>query len=114
MSITFKSSASADVVMYDEHANRILDLFHKDASRGVFSAAETANAVAVLEKEIAQDRVRSTAAAVRRDVTADDGAAGEGDEDESAHHVSFAARSYPLLEMLRAAKAAGKDVMWGV
>ena len=56
MLITFTSKASAEVLMYKEHAKRILDLLGKDADRGVITAAESTQAVAVLEKEIAENR----------------------------------------------------------
>src|SRR6478672_3949357 len=52
MLITFTSKAAAEVMMYQEHAKRILDLLHKDAKRGVFTAAELPLAVSTLEKEI--------------------------------------------------------------
>ncbi len=57
MLITFKSKAASEVMMYKEHAKRILDLLHKDADRGVITAAETAAAITVLEAEIAESRL---------------------------------------------------------
>ena len=108
MLITFKSKAAAEVIMYKEHAKRILDLLHKDLERGVITAAETAGAIATLEAEIAASRLRAGPEKVQPD---------EADED-NAHQtsaiVSFSARVYPLLEMLRAANKDGRDIMWGV
>ena len=114
MLITFKSKAASDVVMYKDHAKRILDLFHKDATRGIITAAETADAVAILEQEIADNRAHSASEEVRQDIIAHHGEQGDDHEHEPAQYVSFSTRAYPLLEMLRAAKATGKDVMWGV
>lgn len=114
MLITFKSKAAADVVMYKTHAKRILDLFHKDAVRGVITAAEAENAVIVLEQEIAENKRHSAAEDVKQDVVVHHSDDNNDHEHEAAQHVSFATRAYPLLEMLRAAKVAGKDVMWGV
>ena len=54
MLVTFKSKSAAEVLMYKEHAKRILDLLHKDVNRGVITAAETGNAVKKLETEIAE------------------------------------------------------------
>ncbi|MES2018425.1 MAG: DUF1840 domain-containing protein [Pseudomonadota bacterium] len=114
MLITFTSKAAAEVTMYKEHAKRILDLLHKDPDRGVITAAEAPEAVAVLEREIAETRLHAASEDVRRDVVAHHGEAGDDSEHEGAELVSFSARAYPLLEMLRAAKAGGNDVLWGV
>ncbi len=114
MLVTFKSKAAAEVLMYKEHAKRILDLLHKDVNRGVITAAEAANAVAKLEAEIAESKVHSGSEEVERDVVAHHGHAGDDNEHEQVEPVSFATRAYPLLEMLRAAQKDGRDVMWGV
>lgn len=111
MLITFTSKASAEVMMYKEHAKRILDLLGKDADRGVITAAESAHAVSVLESEIAENRMHHTSDDVQRDVDAHQD---NGNEHESAQSVSFATRAFPLLEMLRAARDQKADVLWGV
>ena len=115
MLITFTSKAAADVTMYKEHAKRILELLHKDiGTRGVITAAEAAEAVNIIEREIAETRLHAASEDVRRDVAAHHGEAGEDGQHEGAEEVTFGARAYPLLEMLRAAKAGGYDVLWGV
>ena len=102
MLIIFKSKAAAEVIMYEEHARRILDLLGKDAKRGVITAEEAPGAIAKLEAEIAQGKGN----------TADD----QADEHEPAatRNVSFATRVYPLLEMLRAANRKKQSVAWGI
>ncbi len=114
MLITFKSKAAADVLMYEAHAKRILDLLHKDVRRGVITAAETGNAIARLEAEILQSRMHSAAEDVRHDVEAHHGDSGDDNEHEPTQLVSFATRAYPLLEMLRAAQKGGHAVAWGI
>jgi hypothetical protein len=114
MLITFKSKAAADVLMYKEHAKRILDLLHKNADRGVITAAEAGNAVALLEAEIAESLIHPASEEVERDVQAHHGELGDDSEHEQAQIVSFSARVYPLLEMLRAADKSGQDTVWGV
>lgn len=114
MLVKFKSKAAADVLMYEEHAKRILDLLNKDVTRGVITAGEAPQAVAKLEEEIAESRVHSNGEEVHRDVLAHHGEEGDDNEHEPVEFVSFATRAYPLLEMLRAAKHDGTDVMWGV
>ncbi len=114
MLVTFKSKAAAEVIMYQEHAKRILDLLHKDVKQGVITVAETAGAVATLEAEIAQSRMHSAAEDVRHDVEAHHGDFGDDKEHEASQLVSFATRAYPLLEMLRAAQKDGQVVAWGI
>jgi hypothetical protein len=115
MLITFTSKAAAEVTMYKEHAKRILDLLHKDiGSRGVITAAEATDAVKVIEREITETRLHTASEDVRRDVVAHHGEAGDDTEHEGMEAVSFSARAYPLLEMLRAAKSGGHDVLWSV
>ncbi|RZI43947.1 DUF1840 domain-containing protein [Herbaspirillum sp. HC18] len=114
MLVTFKSKAAAEVLMYEEHAKRILDLLDKDVKRGIITAQETPHAVERLEEEIAESRRHPTSEEVRRDVQAHHGEEGDDNEHEPVEFVSFATRAYPLLEMLRAARNEGKDVMWGV
>ena len=114
MLITFTSKAAADVMMYKDHAKRILDLLNKDSDRGVITAEEAPQAVSILEKEIAESRLHAASEDVERDVNAHHSAAGDDTDHEGAQLVSFSTRAYPLLEMLRAAKAGGHDVLWGV
>lgn len=100
--------------MYKEHAKRILDLLHKDATQGVITAAEAPQAVSILEKEIAESRIHPISDDVQRDVHAHHDDVGDDPEHEEVEVVSFATRAFPLLEMLRAAKSGGHDVLWGV
>jgi hypothetical protein len=114
MLITFTSKAAGEVTMYKEHAKRILDLLHKDLTRGVITAAEAPQAVATLEKEIAESRAHPVSEGVQRDVSAHHSALSDDSDHEGAELVSFSARAYPLLEMLRAARDQRQDVLWGV
>lgn len=117
MLVTFKSRASAEVLMYEEHANRILDLLHKDHKQGVITAEETAAAIKILEAEINVRKAQEThmaSDAIERDVVAHHNENGDDNEHEPPETVSFSSRAYPLLEMLRAANKENRDVLWGV
>ena len=115
MLITFKSKAYPNVMMYKEHAKRILDLLHKDAEaeHGVITSAEAAEAVTVLEREIEESRKHQASDEMEQDVKAHHGE-NEDSEHEAAQVVSFSTRAYPLLEMLRATRDQGGDIRWGV
>jgi len=114
MLITFKSKAAAEILMYKEHAKRILDLLGKNPDQGVITPPELPKAVAVLEKEIAESKEHFAAEELRRDVMAHHSEDHEDHEHEPAQVVSFATRAYPLLEMLRAAQREQEPVVWGV
>ena len=114
MLVTFKSKAAAEVIMYKEHAKRILDLFNKDVERGVITAAETSAALAKLNAAIEESRVRS-ASDDASDASAQQGKHADDDQQYGAtQSVSFATRAYPFLEMLRAADKKGADIAWGI
>ncbi len=113
MLITFKCKSYPEVLMYQEHAKRILDLLHKDMERGVITAEEAPRAVALLEGEIEESRKHQISEQVERDVQAHHGET-EDNEHEPIEVVSFPTRAYPLLEMLRSARDNKTDVLWGV
>lgn len=104
----FTSKSSADVLMYEKHAKPLLDLLGKDTQRGVITAEEVTKAIARIESAINDSRRQA-------DNSPQDG---EADDEPSStlgdQKVSFAARAFPLLEMLRAAQRDGQFVMWGV
>lgn len=114
MLVTFKSPATAEVMMYEEHAKRIFDLLQKDPKRGVITAADTAHAIALLEHEIRESKAHFAAEAVQRDIAAHHNDKGDDNEHDQPQAVQFSTRAYPLLEMLRAAHKKNNDVMWGV
>jgi Mg/Co/Ni transporter MgtE len=113
MLITFKSKAAADIVMYKEHAKRILDLLGKDVDRGIIVHADAKKAIATIEAAIAESRAHPISQQVNHDI--DSQLNNDGNHDhESVENVSFSSRAYPLLQMLRAADEEGRDVVWGV
>ncbi|MCD6026066.1 MAG: hypothetical protein K0R08_585 [Solimicrobium sp.] len=115
MLITFKSKAAADIVMYKEHAQRILNLLDKDIERGIIVHADTEKAIAIIETAIAESRAHPATQHLEQDVTAHPQPNEAGDHDhELIESVSFSSRAYPLLQMLRAANEQGYDVVWGV
>lgn len=110
MLVTFKSKAAAEVIMYEEHAKRMLDMLGKDVKQGIIRVEETGAAIARIEQEIEEVKKQTQAEQAQQEGVEKD----EDDEQPSVPTVSFSARAYPLLEMLRAAHAAGQPVIWGV
>jgi hypothetical protein len=114
MLVTFKSKAAADVVMYEQHAKRILDLLHKDVQRGVITADELDATLESLESVLGESRNQAPAEALHRDGSTHPGEAEADGEHAHSEYVSFAVRAYPLLEMLREAKKRHVNVVWGI
>jgi hypothetical protein len=114
MLVTFKSKAAADVIMYREHAKRILDLFSKDVERGVITAAETSAALAKLNAAIEESRARPVPDDASDESTQRAKHVDDDLESKVSQTVSFATRAYPFLEMLRAAEKKGADIAWGI
>jgi hypothetical protein len=114
MLVTFKSKAAAEVVMYKEHAQRILELLHKNVEMGVITSAETAGAIQVIEAAMAESKAHPVSEVVQRDIDVHHSDAGHDNEHEKIEPVSFSTRAYPLLEMLHAAHKDNHDILWGV
>jgi len=137
MLVIFKSKAAADIIMYEEHAKMILDLLSRDTKNGIIMADETAWAIDVLEKEVArrkeeearekqENEARERAEEEKRERDKEKKKEmGERDDDDKMKDreregesknasVSFSARAYPFLEMLRAANRKNRDIVWGV
>lgn len=114
--ITFKSKSSPPVMMFKEHAERILELLGKSPTRGVITASEAPGALAALQKEIELGKINPDLDIEHHPDTTHNTEALDGDGSDLAEkqHVGFATRVYPLLEMLRSAQNEGHDVVWGV
>jgi hypothetical protein len=115
MLITFKSKSYPAVMMYKEHAERILELLNKSPTRGVITAAEAAGALAALEREVEMSKLHPDQDIEHHPDHTHSADALEGDPELlEKQHVGFAARVFPLLEMLRTALTDGNDIVWGV
>ena len=106
MMVTFRSSAAPDIVMLRDLAQYLLGLVGKGlAVRGVISTEELPAAIARLEQAIRDDAARDSA---HEHST-------RGLRTELAPHAGgLAQRAWPLLDMMRAAHAQGRHVMWGM
>lgn len=115
MLITFKSKAYADITMYKEHAQRIVELLNKSVDKGIILHTDTQEAIRILEAAIKESRLHPISEYVEADVAAHPQQNGEEDHAHGPfENVGFASRAYPFLEMLRAANEARCDVVWGV
>ena len=98
----FKSQATGDLIMLGPHGDQLLELLGRmPAAKGIIEVADMATAIATLEKAIegdeSQDEKRNGSAA-----------------DDDRKPVGLRQRLWPMVEMLRRARAADEVVVWGV
>ena len=108
MLITFKTSAAPDVQMLDNLADYLLGIIGKRlGERGVITHDELPACIQKLEAAVAVDK---------QERAEHDGHFHEGEAGHEPHEipVGLAQRAYPFLDMLRLARQANTDILWGV
>jgi len=103
--IVFRSEVGPDIMMFDEVAQRMMELMGKQkAAQGVVTVEQLPAAIARLKAAAAHDRAQHAGAA-----------ADAGDEENAAPPpVGLAQRVLPLVELLEISLRGGKPVTWGV
>ncbi len=109
MLITFKSTASPEIVMLKDLAQYLLGVIGKQlGERGVIAYQELAKAIQRLEEAIEVEKKADAAQHARID------SASDNHEEKEERPISLAQRAFPLLDMMRAAHKREADVLWGV
>jgi hypothetical protein len=109
--VVFRSKAAAEIFMFAETAQRMLQIIGKDdAQRGVIRGADVAIALQRLQDAVDAEKSALRDAQARQQDGERRGEAGT----ESLPPITLGQRAFPLLEMLRAADRKGVDVTWGV
>lgn len=101
----FKSKATGNVVMTQKVAERLLAIIGKSPGQtGIIIPEQMPAAIAALEAAVATERASAAAEP------------GEDDERETGRPapVTLAQRAWPLIDMMRAAHAAKREITWGV
>ncbi len=99
----FRCAATADLIMFEQDASRMLRLLGRDPDpQGILEPSQMPQALAQLQ---ASAQAGPTPAA-----------AGESDDltDPALPPVQWQQRLWPFLEMLKRAHAANKPITWGV
>lgn len=118
----FKSRSTADLILLEPQARRLLHIIGKEpAASGIVTAAQIPVAVAALEAAVlAEERQaaeQQAAAAATRVQEGSEGRDGSEDDDvdaqRSSEFVSLRQRAAPLIDMLRRSAQEGNDVVWG-
>lgn len=97
MPITFKSSASGDVVMLAKNGEEILRIVGKNAgdAQGILTVAQMPAALAALQAASAVDKAR------RR-------------EPADRHEIGLSQRAVPLIELIERSLKENAPITWGV
>ena len=122
MLFEFKSRATGSVVMTNDVGKRVLPLIGKAPEpKGIITVDQMPAAIAALEEACRRETALAQAAKdkARRGPEEPAAAAGDtdtADQDDGAdpHLIGICQRVYPLIEMMKTAHAAGKDITWGV
>ncbi len=125
MLVIFKSKAAADIIMYEKNARPILELLGKDVKQGIIPPEQMADVIAKLEAEVerqkaieAEQKAREEEKEAARRAEAEAKGIWEEEMKENERpreeKISYAARAYPFLEMLRAAQKKEREIVWGV
>jgi hypothetical protein len=103
----FKSKAAGDVIMTAPVGDRLMHLLGRAPQpRGIFLAADLPGLIQQLEQAIQADeqaRERQDAEAVAN-----------GQAVPPRETVGLRQRAWPLIEMMRRAHGADKEIVWGV
>lgn len=103
----FKSRATGSIIMTEPVGNALLEAIGREpAPQGAITTEQMPDAIAKLE----------ALSAANPPVDPDEVSTGEPGDAEGPREVpvSLSQRAFPLIEMLRAALKAGKDITWGV
>jgi len=105
MLVTFKTDAYANITMFGDVAVSLIKLMgHSGAVPSALLAEDVADALARLKGAVSADPDAPLDPAPKK---------GQGDDEgDDSSHVSLAHRALPLIELLSAAAAQGKSVMW--
>ncbi len=106
MLVTFKSTASSDLLMFEKNGKEVLALLGKDpeAARGVITVDQLPMAITALRAAIADDKARQASLADE-----------ENEADSGVDRkVKLFQRAVPLLELLERSLAERQPVTWGV
>ena len=105
----FKSRATADLILLEPHAKRLLQIMGKEASpSGIVTVAQIPAAVLALEAAVALDEEQHAQTRAARHA---EGLDTDADEAQS-ETVRLHQRAAPLIEMLRCSLAEEHDVVW--
>ena len=105
----FKSKATGDLIMMGPNGDALLRALGREpAAKGIIEPQHMAQAIAAIERAVADDEAARQAAGAGQADDAGDAATPGRDG------VGLRQRLWPMHEMLKRASAANEAVVWGV
>lgn len=103
----FRSKAAGDVIMMGPNGDEVLRIIGKaPGPKGIIEPASMPGAITALERAVAADDERRK--------QAEQEAAAEGRKLAHGDSVSLRQRAWPLVEMMKRARAEDEEIVWGV
>jgi hypothetical protein len=103
MLFKFKSKATGDLIMLEQHGSQLLRIIGKEpAPKGILLCDDMPQALRDLQATIAEHEVLARAQEA------------QGEGSENAEWVTLRQRAVPFMDMLRRCIAHPCDVVWGV
>ncbi len=103
----FKSKAAGDLIMMGPTGDHVLRIIGKEpAPKGIIEPAAMPAAMAAIERAVTEEE--AARAKAEREAEA------EGRTLGPREAVSLRQRAWPMVEMMKRAHAAGKEIVWGV
>jgi len=103
----FKSKAAGDVIMTGPAGDQIVRILGKEpAPQGIVLPADMPAAIAALEQAVLDEEAQRK--------RAEEEAQAEGRALPPREGVTLRQRAWPLIEMMRRAHEADKEIVWGV
>ena len=115
----FRSRATGTVVMTADVAEPLLRAIGKEPTpSGIVTVAQLPEIIARLERARAESSLAAPAKtdhpSTQTSTKTSTQALTHHDPEMPEPPISFGARAWPLLDLLQAAHAAGRDVVWGI
>ena len=108
----FKSKATGDLIMMGPNGDALLRALGREpAAKGIIEPQHMAQAIAAIERAVADDEAARQAAGAGQ---ADQGADNSDNATPGRDGVGLRQRLWPMHEMLKRASAANEAVVWGV
>lgn len=103
----FKSKATGDVIMTGPVGDRVLKALGREPQpQGIFLAEDLSGLIDALERAVeAEEQARDSLEAQAK---------ANGEPLPPREAVSLRQRAWPLIEMMRRAQSADKEIVWGV
>jgi len=114
MAYTFKSTATADLMLLSGAGDELLRVIGKAPSaRGIITVEQIPQAILAIEAAVADATAEERARESESGRPSEQAEASDDTDESGSSQVTLRQRAWPFLAMLRRAQGAGQPVTWG-